>query len=237
MPSPLLVEKEDKTLQYFMDETLRDLKKLISENAKLSAKTGTLTDENAKLMAMMETVSTTVGTLSAAVRSLVLDRFWITARTVMDAFIMDVIPETHASDDRLQVLLLDGADKMKQAGVLPLQALSVYVKVHHEGGYAAHNLSLVSICRDLKAAKEVFGVLSAAGLTSDDLDCLEKLTLFLGKIPCLDIPGDTSTMICGSFVDWKGRQDHADKEFQRGLRLLNLENATEEEQAIVEFGY
>jgi hypothetical protein len=150
--------------------------------------------------------------------------------------ITDVLPETPASDDRLQVLLFDGADKMKQANISPFQALSVYVKVHDEGGYAAHNLSLVSICRDLKATKEVFGALSAAGLTGDDLDCLEKLTLFLGKISCLEVPGDTPTLIRRSFVDWNRRKDHAEKELKRGLRLLNLENATEEEQAIVEFG-
>jgi hypothetical protein len=68
----------------------------------------------------------------------------------------------------------------------------------------------------LKAAKEVFGALAAAGLTGDDLEYPVKITLFLGKISCLDIPGDTSTMICGSFVDWKGGKDQAEKELKRG---------------------
>jgi hypothetical protein len=68
----------------------------------------------------------------------------------------------------------------------------------------------------LKAAKEVFDALAAAGLTGDDLECPVKITLFLGKISCLEVPEDTPTIIRGSFVDWNGGKDQAEKELKRG---------------------
>jgi hypothetical protein len=38
-------------------------------------------------------------------------------------FILDICPETHSSDDRLSVLLLDGGDKLAEADVQPDKAL------------------------------------------------------------------------------------------------------------------
>jgi hypothetical protein len=79
----------------FMENTTRDIKLLLEKNDRLES----------------------------TVRSLISDRFWVSVRTVIDAFILDITPETHSSDDRMAVFIQDEAQKLQQLGVLPNQAL------------------------------------------------------------------------------------------------------------------
>jgi hypothetical protein len=89
-----------------------------------------------------------------------------------------------------------------------------YLKVHQQGGIAAHNMPLSSICRDLEAAQDS-APLKASGLTQEDLDCLTKLTLHLAKISSIkDYENDI--IIRGSFLDWKRGEEHHKRELARG---------------------
>jgi hypothetical protein len=57
----------------------------------------------------------------------------VTARTVVDAFILDVNPATESEDDCLAILLEDGKEKLEKADISLQAALELYVKSHSEG--------------------------------------------------------------------------------------------------------
>jgi hypothetical protein len=78
---------------------------------------------------------------------------------------------------------------------------------------------------------------SGTGLSQEGLQALVNLTLFLGKIPSLDVAMDHPAIISGSFRDWtRNCESRSNRDIRRGKKLIRLMDTTQEEMDAVEFG-
>jgi hypothetical protein len=98
--------------------------------------------DDRKLETFIEETSKYIQELKTQVNELTtlyIDRFWVTARRVVDAFILDVNPATESEDHRMAIFLEDSKEKLEKADISLQAALELYVKSHSEGGFKAHN--------------------------------------------------------------------------------------------------
>ena len=132
-----------------------------------------------------------------------------TARAIFDALIMLADNETESTDNRVQVLLDDGAVLLRKAGVTPLAAVAAFSEALSYGNSSAHTVPRKFARQQLRSARSNP---SATPLSSDTVEVLEKLLPFTA--------GDDD-MIYGVYKNWsRNVADTKQKVMADGMKYL-----------------